>query len=83
MAANVGSMISDDNMTFNKDQHDAKMKKMSGQKKRPQAKPNKAKTKKVPLISIKYDKKGQPKVQTFIDNDWYNINFRYAELIRE
>lgn len=27
MAANVGSMISDDNMTFNKDQHDAKMKK--------------------------------------------------------
>ena len=57
MAANVGSMISDDNMTFNKDQHDAKMKKMSGQKKRPQAKPNKAKTKKVPLISIKYDKK--------------------------
>ena len=83
MAANVGSMISDDNMTFNKDQHDAKMKKMSGQKKRPQAKPNKAKTKKVPLISIKYDKKGQPKVQTFIDKDWYNINFRYAELIRE
>lgn len=83
MAANVGSMISDDNMTFNKDQHDAKMKKMSGQKKMPQAKPNKAKTKKVPLISIKYDKKGQPKVQTFIDKDWYNINFRYAELIRE
>ena len=83
MAANVGSMISDDNMTFNKDQHDAKMKKMSGQKKRPQAKPNKAKTKKVPLISIKYDKKGQPKVQTFIDKDWYNINFRYTELIRE
>lgn len=28
-------------------------------------------------------KKGQPKVQTFIDKDWYNINFRYAELIRE
>ena len=83
MAANVGSMISDDSMTFNQEKHDEKMKKMSKQKKRPPVKSKKPKTKKVPLISIKYDKKGQPKVQTFVDKDWYNINFRYAELIRE
>ena len=79
MAANVGAILSDDNLTFDQDKHDYQVEKLSrkgkgGQKQLP--KPRE-------YFTISYDKEGLPKVSTLVDKDPYNLQERYDVLMRE
>ena len=81
MAANVGTILSDDNLTFDQDKHDAKVAKLNkkgklGNQKQLPPKPRE-------YFSISYDKDGLPKISTLVDIDPYNLQERYDELIRE
>ena len=82
MAANVGTILSDDNLTFNKEKHEEKLKK-SAKRKNSQKQQSKKKNKPREYFSIKYDLNGLPKVSTLVDIDPYFLKFRYEELIRE
>lgn len=78
MAANIGTILSDDNLTFDQDMHDAKLARLDKKGRR---------TKKLPkpreYFSVSYDKEGLPKVSTLVDRDPYNLEERYMELMRE
>lgn len=77
MAANVGAILADDNLTFDQDKHDYQVEKLS----------RKGKQKQLPkpreYFSISYDEQGFPKVSTLVDRDPYNLRERYYELMRE
>ena len=82
MAANIGRILSDDDLTFDQDFHDEKLdrlnrkgKRIGNQKQLPQ-KPRE-------YYSISYDEKGLPKVSTLVDKDPYNLQERYDELMWE
>ena len=82
MAANVGTILSDESLTFDQKKHEEKLKKStrirgSGQN------PKKQKSKPREYFSVKYDKDGKPKISTLVDNDPYFLKFRYDELIRD
>lgn len=79
MAANIGNILADDNLTFDQEKHDAKVDKLN--KKRKGA-PNKPAQKPREYFSISYDKQGFPKVSTLVDRDPYNLQERYNELMR-
>ena len=82
MAANVGTILADDSLTFNQEKHEEKLNKLTrkGQKKSNKAvKKDKPKT----YFTIVYDNKGIPQVNTLVDFDPYLLDFRYQELIRE
>ncbi len=80
MAANVGTILSDDNLTFDQDKHDEKVAKLNkktknkGNQKQIQPKPRE-------YFSISYDKKGLPRISTLVDKDPYNLQERYNELM--
>lgn len=83
MAANVGTILSDESLTFDQEKHEEKLKKSrkkisgSGQKSgTPKSKPRE-------YFSVKYDANGKPEVSTLVDNDPYFLKFRYDELIRD
>lgn len=83
MAANVGAILSDDNLTFDQDNHDAQVAKLNkkgkrapNQKQAPAQKPRE-------YFSISYDKQGLPRVSTLVDRDPYNLKERFNELMRE
>lgn len=82
MAANIGTILSDDNLTFDQDKHDAKVAKLNkkdkqlGNQKQLPPKPRE-------YFSISYDKHGLPKISTLVDRDPYNLQERYNELMRE
>ena len=82
MAANIGTILSDDNLTFDQERHDAKLSKLNkkgnrtGNQKQLPPKPRE-------YFSVSYDKEGLPKVSTLVDKDPYNLQERYNELMRE
>ena len=82
MAANVGTILSDDNLTFDQEKLDEKVAKLNkkgkkiGNQKQLPPKPRE-------YFSISYDKDGLPKVSTLVDIDPYNLQERYNELMRE
>lgn len=82
MAANVGTILSDDSLTFNQDKHDEKLNKITQRGNR-QSKKSENKPKPKTYFTIEYDSKGIPKVNTLVDFDPYLLDFRYQELVRE
>ena len=78
MAANVGAILSDDDLTFDQDSHDARVRKLKGKQAKglPTKKPRE-------YFKISYDKEGHPKVSTLVDVDPYNLEERYEMLMRE
>ena len=82
MAANIGTILSDDNLTFDQDKHDTKVAKLNkkgkqlGNQKKLPPKPRE-------YFSISYDENGLPKISTLVDKDPYNLQERYDELMRE
>lgn len=82
MAANIGTILSDDNLTFDQQTHDAKLSKLNKRgnpvttQKQPVPKPRE-------YFTVSYDKKGLPRVSTLVDKDPYNLQDRYNELMRE
>ena len=82
MAANVGTILSDDSLTFNQEKHDEKLNKIT---KRSNGKPINVekKTKPREYFTVEYDSKGMPQVNTLVDFDPYLLDFRYQELIHE
>lgn len=82
MAANIGKIMADDNLTFDQEKHDAKVEKLNKKGKvAPDQK--KAPPKSREYFSISYDKQGLPKVSTLVDRDPFNLQERYNELMRE
>ena len=79
MAANIGTILSDDNLTYNKDNHDAKAEKLN--KKTKSSKNNAQKPRE--YFTVSYDEKGYPKVSTLVDRDPFNLQERYKELMWE
>ena len=82
MAANVGTILSDDSLTFNQDKHEEKLNKINQRGNRKTTDQNK-KSKPKTYFTIDYDSKGMPQVNTLVDFDPYLLDFRYQELIRE
>lgn len=80
MAANVGTILSDDNLTFNQDEHDAKVDRLNKKGKKhsqnPAQKPRE-------YFTVSYDNEGFPKVSTLVDRDPFNLQERYNELMWE
>ena len=78
MAANIGTILADDDLTFDQDAHDARVKKLKGKqaKQIPAKKPRE-------YFKISYDSEGLPKVSTLVDVDPYNLEERYEMLMRE
>lgn len=81
MAANVGTILSDDSLTFDKDKHEEKLNKLNNRGKQESNKTKKKKPRS--YFTVDYDIKGTPQVNTIVDFDPYLLNFRYDELIRE
>lgn len=81
MAANIGTILSDDNLTFDQDRHDAQVDKLK--KKGKHTGNQKQLQKPKEYFSISYDKEGLPKVSTLVDRDPYNLEERYIVLMRE
>lgn len=79
MAANIGTILSDDNLTFNQDEHDAKVKKLKGKNSKNQDSTQKPRE----YFTVSYDKEGFPKVSTLVDRDPFNLQERYNELMWE
>lgn len=82
MAANVGTILSDDNLTFDQEKHDEKIAKLN-KKSKQIGNQEKLPPKPREYFSITYDKEGLPKVSTLVDIDPYNLQERYDELMRE
>ena len=82
MAANIGKIMADDNLTFDQEKHDAKVEKI---KKKGKVAPDQKKAPPKPreYFSISYNKQGLPKVSTLVDRDPFNLQERYNELMRE
>ena len=81
MAANIGTILSDDNLTFDQEKHDEKVSKLNKKGKIPNQK--QAPQKPREYFTVSYDKKGLPNVSTLVDRDPYNLDERYYELMRE
>lgn len=79
MAANIGTILSDDNLTYSKDSQDAKAEKLN--KKDKPSKNNAQKPRE--YFTISYDDKGFPRVSTLVDRDPFNLEERYNELMWE
>lgn len=79
MAANIGTILSDDSLTFSQDKHDENIKKL--EKRGSMGKSKKAKPRQ--YFSVEYDSKGLPQVNTLVDFDPYLLDFRYEELIQD
>ncbi|MEE1336469.1 hypothetical protein [Methanobrevibacter sp.] len=77
MAANVGAILADDDLTFDQDAHDARVRKLKGKEAKglPDKRPRE-------YYKISYDKEGHPKVSTLVDVDPYNLEERYEMLMR-
>lgn len=82
MAANVGTILSDDSLTFNKEKHDEKLNRANKRGNRVQNSQKKT-PKPKSYFTIEYDTDGHPIVNTLVDFDPYLLDFRYNELIRE
>lgn len=82
MAANIGKIMADDNLTFDQEKHDAKVEKLN---KKGKLAPDQKKAPPKPreYFSISYNKQGLPKVSTLVDRDPFNLQERYNELMRE
>lgn len=82
MAANIGRIMADDNLTFDQEKHDAKVEKLN---KKGKVAPDQKKAPPKPreYFSISYNKQGLPKVSTLVDRDPFNLQERYNELMRE
>ncbi len=82
MAANIGKIMADDNLTFDQEKHDAKVEKLN---KKGKVAPDQKKAPPKPreYFSISYNKQGLPKVSTLVDRDPFNLQERYNELMRE
>ncbi|MBE6501258.1 MAG: hypothetical protein E7Z79_02320 [Methanobrevibacter thaueri] len=74
MAANIGTILSDDNLTYtkNNNKEDKEKKPTDSQTKKPRE-----------YFTINYTKEGLPKVSTLVDRDPFNLEQRYNELMRE
>lgn len=85
MAANIGTILSDDNLTFDQDKHDAQVDKLKkkGKQGKNASSQRKAPPKPREYYSISYSKNGVPQVSTLVDKDPYNLKERYYELMRE
>lgn len=84
MAANIGTILADDSMTFDEEKHEEKLKKSTRKANRTsQGNPQKQKKKPRQYFTIDYDKNGLPQVSTLVDFDPYLLDFRYKELIRK
>ena len=83
MAANAGTILSDDNLTFNKEKHAEKLKKVNQKGNNPQHPLTQQSNKPREYFSISYDEEGLAKVSTLVDKDPYFLDFRYEELDRE
>lgn len=83
MAANVGQILSDDSLTFNKDKHDDQVRRINQRNNAGNPNNSGKKSKPKSYFTIEYDKDGLPKVNTLVDFDPYLLDFRYEELIRE
>lgn len=81
MAANIGTILSDDNLTFDQEKHDAKVSKLN--KKGKPANQKQLPPKPREYFKVSYDKNGLPVVSTLVDKDPYNLQERYDELMRE
>lgn len=79
MAANVGAILADDNLTFDQDKHDYQVEKLTKKGKKGQKQLPKPRE----YFSVSYDEKGLPKVSTLVDKDPYNLQERYEILMRE
>ena len=79
MAANIGTILSDDNLTYNKDAQDAKVEKLNKKSKRIENNAQKPRE----YFKISYDDKGFPRVSTLVDRDPFNLQERYNELMWE
>lgn len=83
MAANIGTILSDDSLTFDQEKHEEKLKKSTrrgGPSQQSKSKKQKAKPRE--YFSVDYDKNGVPEVSTLVDFDPYLLDFRYEELVR-
>ena len=82
MAANIGKIMADDNLTFDQEKHDAKVEKLN---KKGKVAPDQKKAPPKPreYFSISYNKQGLPKVSTLVDRDPFNLQERYNELMWE
>ncbi len=76
MAANIGTILSDDNLTYKKDNNNSKE---DNEKKLPDSQTKKPRE----YFTINYDNEGHPKVSTLVDKDPFNLEQRYYELMRE
>lgn len=83
MAANVGTILSDDSLTFDKDKHDEKVDKLNKKTKPKEENKKQHPPKPREYFSISYDKEGLPVISTLVDKDPYNLQERYDELMRE
>ena len=84
MAANAGAILSDDNLTFNKEKHEEILKRTNEKMNISQQKSTiNPKNKTREYFSIDYDEEGLPKVNTLVDKDPFCLDFRYDELNRE
>ncbi len=81
MAANIGKILSDDNMTFNQDEFDSKVNKLNKKGKKTSSQSPAQKPRE--YFKISYDDKGLPRVSTLVDRDPFNLQERYIELMRE
>ena len=79
MAANIGTILSDDNLTYSKDSHNAKTEKLNKKDKRSENNAQKPRE----YFTISYDDKGFPRVSTLVDRDPFNLEERYNELMWE
>ena len=82
MAANVGRILADDDLTFNQGKHDYQVNKLKNQSK---GATNNAPKKQTPreYYKVSYDKNGLPKVSTLVDKDPYNLDERFEILMRD
>ena len=80
MAANVGRILADDDLTTNKGKQAYQLEKMN--KKGKSSKGSKQ-PKPRQYYSINYDDKGRPRVSTLVDKDPYNLDERYEILMRD
>ncbi len=81
MAANIGTILSDDNLTFNKEEHDSKVNKLNKKGEKPSNQGPAQKPRE--YFTISYDDKGFPKVSTLVDRDPFDLQERYNELMME
>lgn len=84
MAANIGTILSDDSLTYNEEKHQEKLKKSQNRRSNSSSQtPTKKQKKPREYFTIDYDSNGFPEVSTLVDFDPYLLDFRYEELIKD